>query len=311
MKNIVNLKFAIEEVSFDRPYMNFRYLFLLAILVFPGSASYILPPSPANLIQAGIINSLYNLTGFSNIYDVQDTIADSKKSIIESPVQAFSPDMVIQVGAFRQEVNAMGLKDRLSAVLDKPVIIVHEDGFFKVRIIRFASLLEIEKIIPTLNLLGYRNFWVFIPKPKPGVKSQSSVKPDTSIKVAQNNNISKLQDVAKRDSAFNPGDNKEEAQSQIVVTPDTTSGEVDGKPVLEVAPITLQVAIFYKRSDAVQAQRKIINKLQLPAEIIQEWNYYRVIITGFNTKEETYKYYPELTKLGYPSSYMIENNNSK
>jgi hypothetical protein len=291
--------------------MNFRYLFPLVILVFPGSISYILPRSPANFRQAEIITLSYNLTGLDIVPDVSDTIADPKKSNKENSVQDFSTDMVIQVGAFRQEVNANGLKDRLSAVLDKPVIIIHEDGFFKVRIIRFASLFEIEKIIPTLNLLGYRNFWVFIPKKKPNALSQIVVKPDTSIREAKNNNISLPRDNIKRDSTFNPDENKVKDQSQIVVPPDSTSGEVDGKSVVEGATITLQVAIFYKRSEAVQAQRRIINKLNLRAEVIQEWNYYRVIIAGFHSKEETFKYYPELTKLGYPSSYMIENYNSK
>jgi hypothetical protein len=36
-----------------------------------------------------------------------------------------------------------------------------------------------------------------------------------------------------------------------------------------------------------------------------------VIITGFFTREETYKYYPELTGLGYPGITLIENYKRK
>lgn len=291
--------------------MDFRHFFPLVILVFPGIISSILQESPSTLKKAVITSILTRVINFNGIPDGQDTIAKETVANTEKPVQAFSKDMVIQVGAFRQEVNAMALRDRLAAILDKPVIILPEDGYFKVRIIRFANFMEIEKIIPTLGLLGYRNIWVFIPKKKTDFKPQVALQPDTSIKAGGNNDLNKLQDVMKRDTAFNPNDKKEENQSQVVVQPDTTLRAVVEKPVTEGAPITLQVAIFYKRSEALQAQRKIINKLNLPAEIVEEWNYYRVIIKGFHTKEETYKYYPELTKLGYPSSYMIESSNNR
>jgi hypothetical protein len=78
-------------------------------------------------------------------------------------------------------------------------------------------------------------------------------------------------------------------------------------PVLPPQPaFSLQVGVFYKKSEAIRAQRKIISKLKLPVEIVQQWEYYKVIIPGFFTKEETYKYYPELAGLGYPGVSLIE-----
>ena len=71
--------------------------------------------------------------------------------------------------------------------------------------------------------------------------------------------------------------------------------------------ISLQVGVFYKQSDALRAQRRIKAKLKLPVEIVKQYDYYHVIITGFYTREETYKYYPELAGLGYPSITVIEN----
>ena len=75
--------------------------------------------------------------------------------------------------------------------------------------------------------------------------------------------------------------------------------------------INLQVGVFHRRSKAVRAQRRITTKLKLPVMIVQEWEYYVVIITGFNTREDIYKYYPVLAALGYPKSNIIENNNKK
>lgn len=70
--------------------------------------------------------------------------------------------------------------------------------------------------------------------------------------------------------------------------------------------IAIQVSVFYKKSEALRAQRRISSKLKLPVEIVEQWEFYRVIIPGFNTREETYRYYPELAGLGYPGVTIIE-----
>jgi hypothetical protein len=82
------------------------------------------------------------------------------------------------------------------------------------------------------------------------------------------------------------------------------------KTVTSVLPpeptISLRVATYYKQSQALRAQRKIHSKLNLPVEIVKKWDSYIVIITGFYTREETYKYYPELAGLGFPGISLIE-----
>ena len=70
--------------------------------------------------------------------------------------------------------------------------------------------------------------------------------------------------------------------------------------------VSLQVATYYKQSQALRAQRKIHSKLNLPVEIVKKWDSYIVIITGFYSREETYKYYPELAGLGFPGISLIE-----
>lgn len=71
--------------------------------------------------------------------------------------------------------------------------------------------------------------------------------------------------------------------------------------------VALQVAVFQKKSQALRAQKKITSRLNLPVEIVVQWDYYHVIVTGFFTREQTYKYYPELTRLGYPGISLIDN----
>jgi hypothetical protein len=71
--------------------------------------------------------------------------------------------------------------------------------------------------------------------------------------------------------------------------------------------IAIQVAIFYKKSEALRAQRRISSKLKVPVEIVEQWEFFRVIIPGFFTREETYRFYPELAGLGYPGITIIEN----
>ena len=89
-----------------------------------------------------------------------DSLATVRETIAERPEIFFTPDMAIQVGAFRQESNALALKQRLSAVLNKQIVISPQDGWFKVRVTGFSSLEEMEKFIPTLSLLGVRDIWI-------------------------------------------------------------------------------------------------------------------------------------------------------
>ncbi len=187
----------------------------------------------------------------------------------------FNPDMILQVGAFRLEQNALALKNRLSADLEKPVIIISEDGYYKVRVSGFKSHEELEKILPSLGLLGIRNFWIFRIKKPDEVQPQVVVISDTIL-----NSI--LED------------------ARIPLTAEI-------KPLPPDPGIALQAGVFHSRSKAYRAQRRIMTKLRLPVEIVREWEYYKVIIPGFHTTGETHGYYPRLADMGYPDILLIEN----
>jgi len=82
---------------------------------------------------------------------------------------------------------------------------------------------------------------------------------------------------------------------------------LEGRPAFQEPSVALQVAIFHRESQAIKAQRRIMSKLNLPVEIVKQYDYYHVIVTGFYTREETYPYYPELAEIGYPGVTLIEN----
>jgi hypothetical protein len=243
--------------------MDFRYLIFLMILGFPGSVLYRLPYSSSKPHLVASTDKHSRLIKFNAAPDLPD----------------LSSDREIQVGAFRLESNAQALKERLSALLDKIVVIVASDGFFKVRITGFTSLEEMEKLLPSLGLLGIKGIWVLPEKIQEEIKIQVDNQPDTSL-IAIDGKI------------------------DIPVVPEM-------KPVLAEPTIILQIGVFHNRSTALRAQRRITTKLSLPVEIIQEWEFSKVIATGFKTREETFKYYPELAHMGYHNVIIIEDFKKK
>jgi len=199
-------------------------------------------------------------------------------SQFNSPVNpkniSVNPDLIIQVGAFRLEPNSSVLKDKLTAVLDYPVTVITEDGFYKVQITGFTSQEEMEKLYPTLAFLGLKNFWVLPVKKKEEISPEVIVQPDT------------LKVTAVEDQA-------------LPVT-------ADDPPVDSIPSIALQIEVYHDKSEALDAQKRIKAKLNLPVEVVQEWEYYKVFVTGFKSTEEANKYYPDIAKLGFPKISLIE-----
>ena len=217
----------------------------------------------------------------------QDTVMKVTETVTGQPVIGFTTDMAIQIGAFHNEAYAIAFRDKISVLLNKKITIVPEDGYYKVRISGFTSLEEMEKYLPTLGLVGLRDIWILPVKKQLVEKPPVIVQPDTASK------------------------RFEQAKEVPVEIPtDTTRKPLEEKAAKQAIPpeptISLQVALFQKRSQALRAQKRITNKLNLPVEIVQQWDYYRVIVTGFYTREETYKYYPELAGIGYPNITLIE-----
>jgi cell division protein FtsN len=208
------------------------------------------------------------------LIEKKDTVMKIIEAADKKRLPRFTHDMAIQAGAFLQESKAVALREKLAIMLDKPVVILRENKYFKVRITEFESLEELEKMLHTLRLMELRDVWI-PPVSMPEKIVQPAVeKPDTTIKPV-------------------------EEKVEIPV--------VEEKPPKPEPTIALQVAIFNRRSQAVRAQRRISSRLNLPVEIVERFDSYYVIVTGFFTREETYKYYPQLAGIGYPRITLIEN----
>ena len=227
----------------------------------------------------------------------EDSLARIKESLVEREIPLLSPDMIeIQRGAFRLRSNAYALRDHLGVTPDKKVTIVNENGYYKVRLpevplIDQTVLEAMEDLMPSLGQFGLKEAWVLPPRrqlveepagvpvrKEPVSIQKAAVQPDTSIRLI-------------------------ETKTTEIVRPEI--------PELTEPTIALQVAIYYRESQALRAQRKIRTKLNLPVEIVKQFDYYHVIVTGFHTREETFEYYPELAGMGYPGITLLQNYKSQ
>jgi cell division protein FtsN len=216
------------------------------------------------------------------LVEKQDTIAQIRETVIGKPDNYIRPESIVQVGAFHNEDKAIALRDRLAKTLPKPPVIVHEGGYYKVQITGLRSLTELKQILSTLGSLGLTDIWV------PTIKKQEQVIPPVEEKP-----VIVQPDTTRKKPV-------EEAVKKVEIPP------VEEKPAIQEPKVSLHVAIFHQYRKALKAQRRITSKLNLPVEIVKQWDYYHVLVTGFYTREETMKYYPELAGIGYPNITLIE-----
>ncbi len=226
----------------------------------------------------------------------QDTTSLVTERIIERPLVITSPTLAIQVGAFFDKSRAEMLRNELSKSIKNKVVIVNQNGLYKVRIIGFANLDELNKFLPSLDNVNLHNTRVIkVRKPAihPAVKEPQNIKHEFE-----------LPRIARPDTTTKPDTTRkkiEEVKEQPVV---------EEKPAAPAKPtISIHVAAYHRKSQALRVQRRIVKKLKLQAEVVQQFEYYHVLIKGFYTREETYKYYPELAGIGYSRITLIEESN--
>ena len=192
-------------------------------------------------------------------------------------------NLVIQVGAFVKKTNATVFKEKLAAIIDKPVIMIIEEGYYKVQLTGFKNIEEIEKIIPALGLVGIRDFWIPRAKKDAEVTDYVDLQPDTTQKIPEEKIVGPV----------------------IPIGPDSLA--IEEAPDEASDTYALEIGTYRKGKRALKAQEKVISKLKLPVEIIEQWDEYHVIITGFNNKTEINKYIPELARMGYSEIYVLKN----
>jgi hypothetical protein len=219
----------------------------------------------------------------------QDTVSTVTETITQNPSVI---DSDILLGTFRLRSNTIELKKLVSASLDKKLTVSNIGGFYKVNVagnpkLDETVLEEMKKLEPSIREVKFKDFHIIpiiqLPEEETGIIVRE-IPPRLSQQVIE---IPSLE--------------KQEMISGFI------KSKIADQVISPVPTISLQVGVFHKKSDALRAQRRIISKLNLKAEIVQLYDFYHVIIPGFFTREETYKYYPELAGLGYPGPTIIEN----
>ncbi len=212
--------------------------------------------------------------------DVADSLLTLTEPSREAGLPAITTDMSIQLGAFRNEAYAKAMVEQLEFRLDKELVIMKEDGYHKVRLRGFESVEEMERIIPALGLLGIDDIWILPFTPLEADTARAEYEP--------------LVQADMRDARLE------------TAKPDVSRLDTDIK--INEPLFSLQAAVYPKRIQAMRAKKKIEKRLNLPVEIVEQWDYYRVIVTGFYTREETYRYYPELAGMGFDRIILIDNS---
>jgi hypothetical protein len=219
----------------------------------------------------------------------EDSLARIKETLIEREVPLSAAEKAeLQLNAFLLRSGTIGLRKPLSASSAERIIALNEGVYYKLEtpnepVLEQTVLKAIDDLLTSVGQFDLNDAWTLpvkkevIEKPEervPVIIQKAVVRPDISVRVI------------------------EEKPAALIR---------EEKPQILEPSIALQVAIYYKESQALRAQKRIMSKLNLPVEIVKQWDYYHVIVTGFYTKEETYEYYPELAGLGYPGITLIPN----
>ncbi len=220
----------------------------------------------------------------------EDSLAIIRKTMIgtESPLTPAEMTQ-LQLDVFRLRSGAIALRKQLSSPLDGKASFDRSGRYYRLEtpdqpILDPTVLEAIKDLLPGFGSLEMEDEWMMemagallAEKPaerEPVIIDRVPVRPGVSLRVT-------------------------EEWPQVLV--------LEEKPEVKEPSIALQVAIFIKESQALRAQKRIMSKLNLPVEIIRQYDYYHVIVTGFYSREETIPYYPELAGIGYPGITLIDN----
>jgi len=242
----------------------------------------------------------------------EDSLALVRERITEEPAREPEPVPVpvviagttVQLGAFGTLEETTAMSDRLLAAAEKLVTIRNEGGVFKVQISGFADTSEVREFIPLLQKHGFADILVLhqdetalvpiVPSALPPAAVEPGLQPEPEVQV--------------------PVEEPVAQEQPAVIVPEQPAAIVPEKPeaIQEAAPpppvprFILHAGSYPKRAQAERARQRIVRSLKLPVEIIEDWDRYRVVVTGFFTREETYPYYPELAGLGFSDIFVYE-----
>ncbi len=189
----------------------------------------------------------------------------------------------LQLGAFDTKEETDAMADRLLAASDRLVTLRNEGGLWKVRITGFADTTDVREFIPQLIESGFTEF-IFLDE------------------------YGNEMDPAEGGEIVEPMDLVVPALPVIdEIAPEKLQIDEEALPAPPPQPrFVLHAGSYYRRADAERAAQRIRRSLRLTAEIVEEWESYKVIIPGFYTREETYSLYPELAGMGFTDIFVYE-----
>jgi hypothetical protein len=225
------------------------------------------------------------VTRTDSIASIRETISERERPL--TPAEKAE----MQLDAFRLGSDAAALRKYLSAPLDEQNKPDYTGKYYRLEtpqqpILDPTVLEAIKDLDPEYGRLGMEDDWVVRAvtpvteepaepeRKEPVIVTKVPVMPESSVSV-----------VEERPAGF----------------------KLEDRPAFTEPSVALQVAIYHKESQALKAQKRIMSKLNLPVDIVKQFDYYHVIVTGFYSREETFPYYPELAEIGYPGVTLIEN----
>ncbi|MCU0457484.1 MAG: SPOR domain-containing protein [Bacteroidales bacterium] len=219
----------------------------------------------------------------------EDSLAVVSETITEEPMPVVIAGTTVQLGAFGTLEETVTMSDRLLAAAEKLVTIRNEGGLFKVQISGFADTSEVREFIPLLRKYGFENITV-LHESETGLATVVPPVPAPVVEIpAEEKVIEPVQDV----------------QPEIIPDQPVIFEEV--APTPPPAPrFVLHAGSYYRLREAERAKQRIERRISMPVQILEEWGTWRVVITGFYTREETYPYYPELAGLGFTDIFVYE-----
>ncbi len=212
---------------------------------------------------------------------------------VREPIPVVIAGTTVQLGAFNSIEETSAMTDRLLAAAEKLVTVRNEGGLFQVQITGFADTNEVRDFIPLLRKHGFTDILVIHQDETALIPVVPAALPPAAVEPQQ-------PDIPEQ---------AEEPVPQLppaVVEPEKPVDEKVVAPPPPVPRFILHAASYPKLAQAERAKQRIERKLNLPVEIMEDWDRYRVVVTGFFTREETYQYYPELAGLGFSDIFVYE-----
>ena len=226
----------------------------------------------------------------------EDSLTVVRETITERPViPMVISGNTLQLGAFETAEETEAISNRLLAAAEKLVTVRQDEGLWKVQVTGFADTTEIREFIPLLQDRGFTDILV-LHQTEEGLVPVAPVVIPEAAGVAAEPVMKEIPvpQVVPEPAEAAPG--PPEFKEEIVPPP----------PPAPQPRFLLHAGNYRKLSDAERAKKKIERRLNLPVEIIEDWDSYRVVVTGFFTREETYPYYPELAGLGFSDIFVYE-----